>query len=1120
MDSRLPDQPERREVLVGRERELDWFTAALNDVLAGRGRVAMVSGEAGIGKTRLVEEAAGRALAAGARVWWGRCWEGGGAPAYWPWIQILREAFRGGDGGDGARELSAATERIGQALPELRAITSAHRVAERGDSIFPAPGSVSEADLLHALDAPNVGIDLARFRLFDSVSSLLRHVAAQVPLMIALDDLHAADIDSLLLLKFVARDLLQSHILLAGTYRDADLSQSLQHATILGEVAREGWNIRLRGLTESAAADLVRRHAGVVADEELIASLHGTSGGNPFFLHEILRVMVVEGGFGRGTRRASRFTIPDTVRSAVRRNLAAIPDHGQRALAAASVIGQEFDLATLAEVLGVPGHRAIESLESARARGIIDEKPGSVGHFHFTHAIIPEALRSGLGFTESMRLHLGVAEAVERINRGDPAPHYAELANHFGHAVALGAADKAAEYARLGAERARNQFAYDEAARLNQLALRAHAARANPAPAERCELLLALGDAQSKAGSPADAKHAFLEAANIARELKRNDLLARAAIEASAGLGTFFGVDQELVALLEEAVGAIGDTDPALLATLLARLAHELEWSDRRGYATTLCARAIDLARSANNPRALISALWSSHVLNWGPANVEQRLAIAKEIAGLAAPNGYLGWTLRAHEIRLSALLELGDTVAADADLDAAQHFKAVLGYGFFTVERFRPTRLLMRGEFGHAETLIRDMLRQAQRRQDAALITTFGAQLLMLHTEQGRVEEIEGELRASVARFPAMVVARIGLAVLHARTGRESEAHAELDYLAQRGFARIASDFNWLYSFCACAEIAAVVGDAERCGMLYELLSKFPKRNVTIGWGDICYGAVSRYLGQLATVLGRFAEGEKHFQDAIGFERAMGAPPFVARTLVGYAALLLARAQGSDREHARQILDEALDIATMIGMNALARRVRAMATGLAPDAARAGAQPGRSTARIGETQERRLATIMFLDIVDSTGRAVLLGDRGWSAVLDDYYALVRRELRKFGGREVNTFGDDFLALFDAPTQAVRCACAIRDAARAAGIEVRAGLHSGECQVSGDDVAGIAVHIGARVIRLAEPGAVLVSSTVKDLVTGTAFEFADRGLHALRGVPGEWRVFAAGEPAK
>jgi class 3 adenylate cyclase len=157
---------------------------------------------------------------------------------------------------------------------------------------------------------------------------------------------------------------------------------------------------------------------------------------------------------------------------------------------------------------------------------------------------------------------------------------------------------------------------------------------------------------------------------------------------------------------------------------------------------------------------------------------------------------------------------------------------------------------------------------------------------------------------------------------------------------------------------------------------------------------------------------------------------------------------------------------------------------------------------------------DRVLATVLFTDIVDSTRRTAEMGDRDWHALLDAHDAVVRSQLTRFRGREVNTSGDGFLAMFDGPQRAIRCTMAIRDAVQALGIEIRAGLHTGECEVRGDDIGGIAVHIGARVSALAGPGEVLVSSTLRDLVIGSGLEFDDRGTHDLKGVPGEWRLFA------
>jgi class 3 adenylate cyclase len=158
---------------------------------------------------------------------------------------------------------------------------------------------------------------------------------------------------------------------------------------------------------------------------------------------------------------------------------------------------------------------------------------------------------------------------------------------------------------------------------------------------------------------------------------------------------------------------------------------------------------------------------------------------------------------------------------------------------------------------------------------------------------------------------------------------------------------------------------------------------------------------------------------------------------------------------------------------------------------------------------------ERVLATVLFTDIQGSTERAAALGDHSWRELLEAFYAKVREVLKQYRGREINTLGDGFLAAFDGPARAIRCAGAIRDAVRSLNLEVRCGLHTGECEVVGNDLAGIAVHTGARVAGLAAPGEVLVSQTVRDLVAGSGLSFEDRGIHALKGVPNEWRLFRA-----
>jgi len=166
--------------------------------------------------------------------------------------------------------------------------------------------------------------------------------------------------------------------------------------------------------------------------------------------------------------------------------------------------------------------------------------------------------------------------------------------------------------------------------------------------------------------------------------------------------------------------------------------------------------------------------------------------------------------------------------------------------------------------------------------------------------------------------------------------------------------------------------------------------------------------------------------------------------------------------------------------------------------------------------ARQARPLDRVLATVMFTDIVDSTRRAAEAGDRSWRDLIERHDDLTRRQLERFRGREVKTLGDGFLATFDGPARGIECAAAIRDGVRRLGLEVRAGLHTGECELAGSDVRGMAVNIGARIGSLAQPSEVLVSSTVKDLVVGADLEFTDRGEHELKGVPGTWHLFSAG----
>ena len=240
-----------------------------------------------------------------------------------------------------------------------------------------------------------------------------------------------------------------------------------------------------------------------------------------------------------------------------------------------------------------------------------------------------------------------------------------------------------------------------------------------------------------------------------------------------------------------------------------------------------------------------------------------------------------------------------------------------------------------------------------------------------------------------------------------------------------------------------------------------------------------------------------------------------IGGRAFVTRTQLQYAKMLLARGERGDRAKALSLMSSAFEGASQFGMKTLqdeARRLMARVNDSTGDDVQA---PLISPTHIADAAtERRVSTMMFLDIVNSTEHAARVGDGEWKRILDQYFAIVRSELKKFRGSEIDTSGDGFFVLFGGPGQAIRCACAIRASLLNAGLQIRVGIHTGECEFSGEKVVGIAVHIGARVIGKAEPGEVIVSATVKELVAGAGHEFSDRGVHELRGIPGEWRLFA------
>ncbi len=395
---------------VGREAALAALTAELDAALAGRGGVVVVlAGEPGIGKTRLAEELAAQATTRGALVLWGRCWEGEGAPAFWPWVQIVRGYVQTADPAALRQEIGVGAADIAQLVPALR---------ERLPGL-PTP--------------PPLEPEAARFRLFDSLASFLR-AAARRPLLLILDDLHWADAPSLALLRFAGRELEHAGPLVLGVYRHTEVDRAHPLLATLADLTRgRGRRLLLGGLDQREVASFVALVAGVAPSPELAVALHRETDGNPFFVTEVVRLLASQGRLAHAEAGPAVLTagLPEGVKAVVAQRLGRLSDGCRRVLEVAAVLGRDFDLRALQPASGLDPGRLLGLLEEAEAARVVGAVPRGLGRWRFAHALVREVLYEGLPAARRVRLHGRVGQALEAVYAADPGPHLAELAHHF-----------------------------------------------------------------------------------------------------------------------------------------------------------------------------------------------------------------------------------------------------------------------------------------------------------------------------------------------------------------------------------------------------------------------------------------------------------------------------------------------------------------------------------------------------------------------------------------------------------------------------------------------------------------------------------------------------------------
>ena len=866
-------------VFVGRRRELAELRGGFDDAVAGRGRFFLVVGEPGIGKTRLVDELAREAIERGGLALWGRCWEGGGAPAYWPWMQVLRAYLRGTHG-----------ERptvVGPGAPYL-----AHFVPELGDE---SPGRAASSIALES--------EHARFYLFDAAATFLKQAAERTALVVVIDDLQWADAASLLFLQFLTRDLVDARILLLGTYREIDVREIPVVADALGALGREARHVPLRGFDEDEVRLFMESTTGGSAPPAVVHAVHRDTEGNPFFVDEVVRLLVAERAIERMTDAApAKFPVPQGVREAIRRRVAPLPPRCREALTSAAVIGRDFDVGVLQRACGVDAETMLATLAPALAREIVVRDAHGVGRYRFAHALIRETLYDEIAPAARARLHARIGEVIEDLHAGDLMPQLPALAHHFREAAAAGGGDKAVAYAARAGRQAAASFGYEAAATYFADALDA-LERARPADErERCELLLARGDAQWKSADGRGARETFRRAADIARTLADAALLARSALgfagEGSRFLWTRSGVvDQPRVDLLEEALRALGDGDRSLRARALARLAINLYWEPEPERALALSDAAVHLARELGDWRDLAAVLRARWIALWRPETAEERLAIADEIVSLGEERHDRELVLVGRRYRIVAHLEYGDVAAADREIDAWEAIARELRQPLHLadVAMWRATRAIMDGRFTDGETYAQRAREFGEREPELEGAMRYAVQTSVLHFHRGDLEQVVGAELPGLDRSTTTMLMRSHHVFLATQTGRGADAALELGALRQDGF-RLPRDGGWLTYVSLLSAAAAELDDRASAALLYELLRPYATRVAIVGAGLACWGSVSLYLGLLASTLGRIDDATSHFAAAEAAHERMGARPFLAWTWLAQARLVSRR--------------------------------------------------------------------------------------------------------------------------------------------------------------------------------------------------------------------------------
>jgi hypothetical protein len=709
-----------RTPLVGRDEQLKALSAAVDALSSGGGALVLIAGEPGIGKTRLAEAAAAAATNAGVLVAWGRAWEGGGAPPYWPWIQVLRSLER--------------------AMVNVADAAAVHARL--------APDASDRARTLSATD---------RFLLFDTVAQYLLSVAMDRPALVVLEDLHATDESSLSFLSFLAKQLDDEPLLIVGTYRDKDAG------AVLTRIARDAQIIAPARLTLEDITRLVAHNRSLANDAEALAVLHRVSEGNPLFVEEFLRLASTEVRSG---------SIPVGVRAAIRDHLGRLPADLQSLLAVASVFGREFTAAALAGVSSRPMVEVRELLSTGVDRGVLVERDGE--RYTFGHGLFGDTLHKDLSATRRSELHLAIADALEHVKTDDSSSN-AEIAHHLFQAGPENA-DRALDALDAAIDDALRRLAFEVAI---DHAKKALAVVPTNDSVRRFALLRRLAEAYLLNGELELGKGRCVDAATLARSLGDSDRLAEIAL--TYGLAFTPAVtDLGLVQLLEEALAVIGEAESSLRARLLARLAGALTPSIDSSRPLSLARAAVRMTEQADE-RARLDVLYAAGAALTPFAPPKERRRLNEEAFRLAARMEQPLIELRSHQRLVFDHLEAGDVTGSQWHARAHERLAATLPLPAWQPVMFRAMFALLEGRTADHEAAMAEI--EDWKREPALELALLGHRLASarMRADEDGIRRDRSLLLECAARNPPPYGTMIS-AMLYSRLGEYDAARATLE--------------------------------------------------------------------------------------------------------------------------------------------------------------------------------------------------------------------------------------------------------------------------------------------------------------------------------------------------